>query len=578
MEKDGRSDGMLQKFNNMKIRERLIKAFFILGGTLVFALVISLIAMLVVTLRYDKALENYGFAQGNIGRTETEFAEIRSAFRGVIGYTEQSSVDEMLSNHDKYKEQFEKEFADLKDVMVASDEKRLYSEIESELDDYWKLEQEVLELGASSDEEDGKEAQARANEEVAPAYESIDGKLSEITERKVEHGDLLSNQLMMLCYILIAAILVIVIIMLLVTFKLNKAIIRGIVGPVNALKDRLVTFAAGDLSSPFPEVDTRDEIADMVEEAKNMAETLNFVIVDEGKILGEMANSNYRVDSEDGSKYVGDLEKILNSIHELRDQMVNTIRSIEEASSQVSAGSGNLAEASQSLAEGATEQAGAVQELQATITTITENIKSAAENAEESYLQAQKYSSEADNSREETKSMVESMERINENSQKIENIISEIEDIASQTNLLSLNASIEAARAGEAGRGFAVVADQISQLAEQSTKSAVETRDLIKGALQEIAEGNKAADRMAASIESVVEGIQKIAESSKSISTIATEQSVAMEQAEQGAVQISEVVQSNSAIAEEASATSEELSAQAISLDELISKFILPEN
>ena len=51
--------------------------------------------------------------------------------------------------------------------------------------------------------------------------------------------------------------------------------------------------------------------------------------------------------------------------------MIVTLRSIEDASSQVSAGSTNLAEASQSLAEGATEQAGAVEELQATITSIT---------------------------------------------------------------------------------------------------------------------------------------------------------------------------------------------------------------
>lgn len=52
-------------------------------------------------------------------------------------------------------------------------------------------------------------------------------------------------------------------------------------------------------------------------------------------------------------------------------------------------------------------------------------------------------------------------------------------------------------RAGEAGRGFAVVADQIRQLAEQSTKSAVDTRELIEGSLEEIAEGNKAADKAA---------------------------------------------------------------------------------
>ncbi len=170
---------------------------------------------------------------------------------------------------------------------------------------------------------------------------------------------------------------------------------------------------------------------------------------------------------------------------------------------------------------------------------ITENIETAAEHAEDSYQQAQKYSDEADRSRAEMDTMVAAMDRISEASQKIENIISEIEDIASQTNLLSLNASIEAARAGEAGRGFAVVADQIRQLAEQSSKAAVETRELIEGTIQEISEGNKAAERAASVIETVVEGIEKIA-------------------------------------AEESSATSQELSAQAICLDELIGKFILP--
>ena len=99
------------------------------------------------------------------------------------------------------------------------------------------------------------------------------------------------------------------------------------------------------------------------------------------------------------------------------------------------------------------------------------------------------------------------------------------------TCLLYTSASIEAARAGEAGRGFAVVADQIRQLAEQSTKSAVDTRELIEGSLEEIAEGNKAADKAAASIETVVEGIGKIAESSKNISQVSRDQATAMDQA-----------------------------------------------
>ena len=171
--------------------------------------------------------------------------------------------------------------------------------------------------------------------------------------------------------------------------------------------------------------------------------------------------------------------------------------------------------------------------------------------------------------------MMKAMERINDTSTKIGNIISEIESIAAQTNLLSLNASIEAARAGEAGRGFAVVADQIRELADQSAKAAVDTRELIEGSLKEISDGNSSAERAANAIESVVEGIKQIADFSKSLKVMVGDQTEAMRQAEIGVNQISEVVQSNAATAQEASATSEELSAQATMLDELVGRFVL---
>lgn len=159
--------------------------------------------------------------------------------------------------------------------------------------------------------------------------------------------------------------------------------------------------------------------------------------------------------------------------------------------------------------------------------------------------------------------------------EKVKSETGTIDNISGQTNLLALNASIEAARAGEAGKGFAVVADQIRKLAEQSAQSAVDTRQLIEGSLQEIAEGNKAAESASVALEEVVKGIKEIAEDSKMLSEQSAEQAKAMEQAESGVNQISEVVQSNSAAAQESSATSEELSAQAVSLNELVGQFIL---
>lgn len=567
---------MLKKLNKMQIRERLVKAFIMIGGLLAGVAAIGLVTMIVVSNLYSGALTNYGFAQGDVGRAMASFADARSALRGVIGYEEQSTIDSLMESHEKYKEDFQNEFANMEKTMVTAANKQIYADLQQELEEYWELEQQILELGATVDQQRCIEAQNMAIGDLLPKYNSIYDKLSEIMDIKVSKGNTLSSQLSAVCTILCVVIGIIIICALFGAFRLGGGIANGISVPLNQLKDRLAAFAKGDLSSSFPDVSTKDEVADMVDVAREMAETLQFIIADEKKILEAMADANYAVTSEDSSRYAGDFEALLTAMRDLKRQMVATIKSIEEASSQVSAGSINLSEAAQSLAEGATDQAGAVEEMQATIMSITENIETAAENAQDSYQQAQRYSDEASRSRAEMNTMTVAMERISEASQKIENIISEIEDIASQTNLLSLNASIEAARAGEAGRGFAVVADQIRQLAEQSSKAAVETRELIEGTIQEISEGSKAAERVAAVIENVVDGIGKIADSSKSVSSTATDQAVAMKQAEEGVGQISEVVQSNSATAEESSATSQELSAQALCLDELIGKFILP--
>lgn len=393
---------------------------------------------------------------------------------------------------------------------------------------------------------------------------------------KVDKGQAVSSELTFVIIALTVIIIIIITGSIIFAISLGKSIANSIAVPLEQLKARLDIFATGDLSSPFPTVETKDELADMVDVTVKMAASLQFIIHDVAEVLDQMANANFAVASKDRNKYAGEFEAILTAMSLLKRQMAETINAVSEASNQVAAGASNLADASQNLAEGATDQAGAVEEMQATITTITDDIRATANNAGDSYNQARTYADEAERSHREMKAMMEAMSRINDASQQVGNIISEIEDIASQTNLLSLNASIEAARAGEAGKGFAVVADQIRQLAEQSAHSAAETRTLIETSLNAIADGSKTADIVNASIDRVVEGIELIAASSKSISETASEQAEAMRQTELGVNQISEVVQSNSATAQEASATSEELSAQAMTLDSLISKFQLP--
>lgn len=567
---------MLKNLNNLQIRARLNRAFITVACILSIVSAVILITMIAMSNIYSSVVVDYGFAQGDIGRAMAQFADTRSAMRGIIGYDDQDAIDTLLANRETYKQKFTQEFDKLASAMVTAENKKLYNDVQAKLANYWSLEEEIVQQGATTDREQCRLAQDRALGELAPLYNDIYADLTKIMEIKVDKGESMSGLLSTVALILMIVIVIIIIGSIFFAISLGRGIANSIAAPLDQLKERLDTFAKGDLSSPFPTVETKDELAEMVGVTVNMASTLQFIISDVGNILNEMASANFTVSSKDKTKYIGDFESILVSMGQLKRQLVETLMSVSEASTQVNAGASNLADASQSLAEGATDQAGAVEEMQATITTISDDIMATAKQAGDSYDQARTYAEEAERSHREMKAMMEAMSRINDASQQVGNIISEIEDIASQTNLLSLNASIEAARAGEAGRGFAVVADQIRQLAEQSANSAAETRTLIETSLSAIADGSKTVDIVNESIDRVVEGIELIAKSSKNISEMANEQAEAMKQTEIGVSQISEVVQSNSATAQESSATSEELSAQATTLDSLISKFQLP--
>lgn len=562
-------------FKNLKINERLKRSFTMVSLLASIAGVIGAIMLIVVTTQYKSALVNYGFSQGDIGKAMIVFADLRSATRGIIGYDDETLISSLKETHDERKEVFEGYWETVADTTTTEAEKEAYDDISNHLKEYWELEANVIAVGATTEAEASREAQNIMNDEVGPLYTEIYDDMLALMNVNVDQGNFLNSTLWTLSIVLLITITVIIIAAFIVAGRMGTSIAKGISDPIIAFAARLTTLAKGNLKDPFPTTDANDEVAEMIQTANEMKASLELVITDAGHLLSEMAHGNFACKSQDLNIYSGEFERLLASMADLRDRMTDTIRSIGDASTQVSSGAGNLAEASQNLAEGATEQASAVEELQATIITITENITKASEQADEAYIQAKKYADEADNSRVQMKAMVDAMNRISETSKKIENIISEIEDIASQTNLLSLNASIEAARAGDAGRGFAVVADQIRQLAEQSSKSAVDTRELINDSILEINEGNKAAENVAASIETVVNGIDMVAETSKGISVVSKEQVTVMNQAEQGINQISEVVQANSAFAEESSATSEELSAQAFAMDDLIGQFVL---
>lgn len=557
------------------IRKRLNKGFSLITIVCCIALVLCDIAIFAMSSQYEHAMSSYGFSQGDIGKAMVTFSEARSSLRAVISYKSTTEINSEKKEYQTKKQLFDTYLSEVEKSMVTKEGKESYANIVSKLDDYWNMSDSILKIASTSDPAACENAQKQEYEVLGPKYDELYNDMKELMDLNVNMGDDLEDILFVIKIVLGVLVLVIIGGSIMTSKRIGAKIADQIEKPVADLAERLKKFAQGDLDSPFPEQNNEDEIAFMNDVAKEMAANLNLIISDLSRLMSLMADGNFAISTEIEDKYVGKFVELLESIRNMNRKMDSTLRHVEESAEQVTAGSENLAQSAQDLAEGATEQAGAVEQLQATMSTITEQVADTVNNLNDTSRKAESYAKSADSSKTDMRELMEAMQRISETSKKIENIISDIESIASQTNLLSLNAAIEAARAGEAGKGFAVVAEQIRMLADESAKSAVDTRTLIEGALNEIEEGNQVAQKAADSMETVVQGINDISDTSKMLSENSNQQIAALREAEKGIEQISEVVQSNSAASEECSATSEELSAQAGAMNEMTAQFVL---
>lgn len=373
------------------INKRLKKGFNVITLLGMIALFICDSALFVFSSRYESAMKNYGFSQGDIGMALVSFSETRSALRGAVAYSSKNQKNAQKELYDSKKEEFNRYLEDIKEYMVTDESMNAYNDILTALEGYWDISDSVLSDGMSGSYSLSQQAQERDIKEIEPLYNNVYSAINRLMDINVDKGEKLEKILAIIKYVLCAGVLVVIVISSIISKKISNKVSKSVEEPVNALVDRFKTFARGDLDSEFPTNSHDDEISLMTEEAKSMAATLNLIITDLSEIMSEMAKGNFNVDTENGEKYVGKFVELRDSVRMMNDKVNDTLHSVEEASKSVTAGSENLAQSAQELAEGATEQAGAVEELQATITTISENVAETAKALMDSSNKAQEY-------------------------------------------------------------------------------------------------------------------------------------------------------------------------------------------
>lgn len=554
-------------FKNMKILKKLVVSFIIVTLISSISGIMGSVLLKKVDTDYSFALENYGFAQGKIGRLGMEVNSNRAFIRDIIFLTEQTQLDEAYAKIQASITAINGLLTEVAATNTSTEAKELFTKIETGISSYRVHRDKVIEYGMVNNE---TEAYKIWINDAYPIIETVATDITALMKMNNEAGTAVSNNLSALGQVMIIVMIATVIVGAIISIIIAVLIARGISRPVIAVAEAATKLSHGDFDTDLT-YHSLDEIGSLFDSMREMVTSTNSIISDTSRGLNEFARGNFNVVPQ--ADYVGVYNGISVAMEKIVTELSRTFTDIRVSAEQVSSGAEQVSSGAQALAQGTTEQASSIQELSASVNEIAEQVKDNADSAKKASQLAGVVGINVQESNNQMSQMTEAMFDISTSSSQISKIIKAIEDIAFQTNILALNAAVEAARAGAAGKGFAVVADEVRNLATKSSEAAKQTNVLIEDSVKAVTRGSSIAELTAKSLTEVVSGSEQIAQIITEISKASSEQSTSISQINIGVEQISSVVQTNSATSEESAAASEEMAGQATVLNELMSKF-----
>ena len=267
--------------------------------------------------------------------------------------------------------------------------------------------------------------------------------------------------------------------------------------------------------------------------------------------------------------------QLMAALRDMNTALVGIVGEVRGGTDTIATASAQIAVGTMDLSSRTEQQASSLEETASSMEELTAAVKQNADNALAARSLASAASVVAVKGGAVVSEVVQTMGSINDSSRKIADIIGVIDGIAFQTNILALNAAVEAARAGEQGRGFAVVATEVRNLAQRSASAAKEIKGLIDDSVEKVGAGSKLVDQAGATMQEVVDSVQRLSAIIGEITDASEEQRLGIEQVNEAISQMDQVTQQNAALVEEAAAAANAMQDQAAQLSHAVQVFRL---
>ena len=289
------------------------------------------------------------------------------------------------------------------------------------------------------------------------------------------------------------------------------------------------------------------------------------------KAAAQMTSGDLTVSFDcDFNDEVGQMSKSMLGLQAALSEIVGSVRSNAES---VACASSQIAQGNQDLSQRTEQQASALEQTSATMEQLSSTVKTNAESSVNANQLAKIASKKAEEGGQIVGQMIATMGIIEGGSRKIGDILGVIDGISFQTNILALNAAVEAARAGEQGRGFAVVASEVRALARRSAEAAKEIKGLIGDSISQVAQGTELVGHAGHAISQIVHSTKQVSDIVAEITVATSEQSLGISQVGEAIGNIDQATQQNAALVEESAAAAESLRSQSDSLVHSVSMF-----